>query len=745
MLLRSTIRRTHTIRVVLNPFPLWQKAVTFLIRFSYLYKLYFLVLILCSYVTQVLFSVSPIAPKHTPFCRPDCSSQHHKLLLSLLRCSNYNYGAANIETFMKQVNKYVTEIGKFAELRANADLPDPVDSFKYPLVHWVCVLGKFRVLEKLAGVKEFNLGVQSERTGDTALHRMLLSLDRVVVLRKSSVKTILQVFRKTLRTLTDSLPCVITLCSNEGDTPFHCLAKVILDCRGELEKMNTYEGYFEYLIKELTHLKTTGKLTPEAVRELLLKTNNSKETFLHILACRHGVGHRVIKSVLKNIEPEVMDVLKETKDADGKTPSDLAEDLCSYEMAAILRPRDQEASVDVDGPEELPQTPDKSSPSQSPDVQSPPATLFHPMEYAMSPFVPDGAAAARMQLFPVKREPDADDGAIEEPSRESPVEVNNTPCTTETTDYAPLCTVKQSPGRAHSTPTTSANAEIDVMASSANGSTATESMLATSITNNTKATVSPNNNVSNVPMLSSSLSGSTSSSSPTILANQSNVSSVANVSVNHSRGASVSPTSTSHSRATNSPTVAVNDKASDVIPRVSPLPAPWSERRGREEERPWERGCKASSPATISTNHSRSTSASITSANQSMDTSSPTVNVEGQNNNKESSVLSGIMTISQSGRLLNTLQAKFQEELLQTERGLEEKEKALVRTRQRISEVEERRQKLLKELEETWNQIIADTREEGVIQAEIAAKKRDCQRFRTELEKYSTQLKAIKE
>ena len=73
--------------------------------------------------------------------------------------------------------------------------------------------------------------------------------------------------------------------------------------------MNTYEGYFEHLIKELMHLMTTGKLTPEAVRKLLLKTNNSKETFLHILACRHGVGHRVITSVLKNIEPEVMDVI----------------------------------------------------------------------------------------------------------------------------------------------------------------------------------------------------------------------------------------------------------------------------------------------------------------------------------------------------------------------------------------------------------------------------------------------------
>ena len=79
--------------------------------------------------------------------------------------------------------------------------------------------------------------------------------------------------------------------------------------------MTRYEGYFERLVKELTRLGSTGKITPDAVRELLLRTNNSQETFLHILARRHGVGHRVIKSVLKNIDPEIMEVLKETVDA----------------------------------------------------------------------------------------------------------------------------------------------------------------------------------------------------------------------------------------------------------------------------------------------------------------------------------------------------------------------------------------------------------------------------------------------
>ena len=126
-------------------------------------------------------------------------------------------------------------------------------------------------------------------------------------------------------------------------------------------------------------------------------------------------------------------------------------------------------------------------------VQSRPATLFYPVEYAMSPLVP-------------VKEPDADDGAMEEPSRKSPVKMNDTPCTTETMENVPYLTMKQSSGRAHSTPTPSSNAEMDVIASAANGSAATESMLATSAANHSKGPGSPNiashhSNVFNAPVV----------------------------------------------------------------------------------------------------------------------------------------------------------------------------------------------------------------------------------------------------
>ena len=82
-----------------------------------------------------------------------------------------------------------------------------------------------KVLERLAATKEFNLGVQSECTGETGLQRMLLSLDRAMVRKKSPNKTILEVFSKTLRTLIGNLPRLITIFKKEGDTAFSLLGK----------------------------------------------------------------------------------------------------------------------------------------------------------------------------------------------------------------------------------------------------------------------------------------------------------------------------------------------------------------------------------------------------------------------------------------------------------------------------------------------------------------------------------------
>lgn len=522
--------------------------------------------------------------KHTPFCGKNCDVQHDRLLLALLKSSNHR----PVDSFITQVKEYVNQLGKFSDVWANADLPDPVNSFKYPLVHWVCVLGKFKVLEKLAAMKEFDLGVQSTRTGETGLHRMLLSLHQAIVRRKSPTKAVLEVFSKTLRVLTDNLPGIITVCNKEGDSPFHCLAKVILDSVGELERMNTFEGYFEHLVKELNRLRRSEKLASEDVRELLLKTNNSRENFLHILACRHGVGHRVIKSVLRNIEPDIMAALQAAVNADGKTPSDLAEDLCSYEMAEILRPLVQETSTKEAHPvQELPPTPERNALPELSAMNSPPAALFHSTENSLSISV----------QVPVKEEL-IEDGFLVEPSEKSSNNVNDSSGPSEVqADVPSLTAVKCLPGTVKSTiPSFYSPAKQDV---------------------DTRASSSVNGRTENIV------------------------------------------------------TVASDSDA----------------------------------------------------------------NSQPKNNNMDSSILSVIMRMP---GVVKSLRDSVQTKLTQSQRELADKEYSLAQVHQRKSDLEKRKQKLLKELEETWKEVNAAAQEEGVLQAEIAARKKDIEAFKVELTKYES-------
>ena len=101
-------------------------------------------------------------------------------------------------------------------------------------------------------------------------------------------------------------------------------------------------------------------------------------------------------------------------------------------------------------------------------------------------------------------------------------------------------------------------------------------------------------------------------------------------------------------------------------------------------------------------NSGNNTEASTASHIKATNVTHPTAN-QSKNNKEESSIISGIRTMPQSEmkNFLNSLHAKFQEELVQARRGLEEKEHALVQVRQRITNTEERKQKLLQELQET--------------------------------------------
>lgn len=81
----------------------------------------------------------------TPFCdsKKSCPG-HHELLLALLNCSDRKDQQANVafEQFQSTVKVHLKKGWKLDD-----DVPDPVQNFRFPLLHWAGVLGKSRVME----------------------------------------------------------------------------------------------------------------------------------------------------------------------------------------------------------------------------------------------------------------------------------------------------------------------------------------------------------------------------------------------------------------------------------------------------------------------------------------------------------------------------------------------------------------------------------------------------------------------
>ena len=81
----------------------------------------------------------------TPFCDPKKSCPgHHELLTAVLNCSDRRdpHANATFEHFQSTVKANLKKGWKLDD-----NIPDPVKNYRFPLLHWVCVLGKCRVIE----------------------------------------------------------------------------------------------------------------------------------------------------------------------------------------------------------------------------------------------------------------------------------------------------------------------------------------------------------------------------------------------------------------------------------------------------------------------------------------------------------------------------------------------------------------------------------------------------------------------
>ena len=263
-------------------------------------------------------------------------ARHSRVLQVLHKCNNSPHNTCNnIPHFMQVLDEYLHKEGRSA---AHRPIPDTVKEFRHPVVHWASVLGKYQLLNYLAKRKDFNLSVSNPLSdNETAIHRTLLFLEEALTRADPAVsmERIFTHFSKVVDVFAREAPVVFGKQNVDGDTPFHLVAKAIMEV-GQIRQLQCYARFFKIMLQKVTCIAENSRLQFEKVKEMMCKTNSEGETFLHILTCRVGIGHELCGFTLEVLPEEILVRLKKIETRYGKSASSIATDLGSYKLAAHL-------------------------------------------------------------------------------------------------------------------------------------------------------------------------------------------------------------------------------------------------------------------------------------------------------------------------------------------------------------------------------------------------------------------------
>lgn len=236
---------------------------------------------------------------------------------------------------MEVLDQYIRKEGRSV---LNQPIPDKLREFRHPIVHWVAVLGKYQLLGYLAKRKDFNLSVSNPRCGnETAIHRTVLFIEEALTRedRAVTMKRIFYVFSKVVDVFVSEASDVFGSQNSDGDSPFHLVAKAIMEV-GQNRQLKCYDRFFKIMLEKLAQMAKNSRPEFEKVKGMLDKTNKEGETFLHVLTCRVGIGHELVNFTLAVLPVEILDQLKKVETKYGKTASAIAADLGSNKLAGLL-------------------------------------------------------------------------------------------------------------------------------------------------------------------------------------------------------------------------------------------------------------------------------------------------------------------------------------------------------------------------------------------------------------------------
>ena len=313
---------------------------------------------------------------HTPFCGKACVFDHHKILIDIINCTNHRSDDQNHAT---ECAFAIREYVKSANPSQN--LPDPL--VQCPILHIVAMLGKVRVLDKLARMPEFDFGIRMEPTGETALHKMIPYLDKAMKepSRRCCLVKIKETFRVALARLINVKPELFVLQDNRGDTPFHSTVRCMLRWH-TAHKTGKRQDYFAFCLKSMICLLRSfdaGQMLQCSTRDVLCMTNKHGENFVQMLD-KISMDNAIVGSVYDELGPKLLKEIRQGSNSkEGHEPSLETKKQRLDELIGQLREANEQKKEDTK--EEI-----ISCDSDSEDLPlSPPSELYDTMESEAEP------------------------------------------------------------------------------------------------------------------------------------------------------------------------------------------------------------------------------------------------------------------------------------------------------------------------------------------------------------------------
>ena len=233
--------------------------------------------------------------------------------MSLVKCSN------NAETEKTEFKKALDKFAKTKWLLGDC-VPDKNDKIQFPLIHWACILGKYKALEYLVSEKGFELAVKTGKNQEGPLFSMAQHFSRVVN-PKSSTEYIESMFGHIIDVFLKYMPDA--LCekeTNNDDSILHCCAK---RCSSD----SCCRTFLKIL---LLKIKESDKFSTEKEENFLSEVNKKGDTFLHLMVADER-STETLNYLFGNFV-SVSEKLSKTKNNQKQTPRQIAVEIRSFEM-----------------------------------------------------------------------------------------------------------------------------------------------------------------------------------------------------------------------------------------------------------------------------------------------------------------------------------------------------------------------------------------------------------------------------